>query len=316
MRYLSVCSGVEAASLAWKPLGWEPVGFSEIADFPSRILAERFPGTPNLGDMNQHEQWKTGDFDVLAGGTPCQSFSVAGLRGGLADPRGGLMLRFLEIARDRRPRWVVWENVAGVLSSNGGRDFGTLLGGLAGLGYGAAYRLLDASWFGVPQRRRRVILVAHHSDVRPAGKVLFERESLRGLPQKGQKGKDTGEAQGSHVCPFCSREAAPGDPDPRIHGCAGCGGWCKCPVNTLADGAHMGGGANGQDILSGRIVVDRTGRPRKLTIVECERLMGMPDDWTRLSAKPDLLGPRFRAVGNSIAVPVLSWIGARMEACG
>jgi DNA (cytosine-5)-methyltransferase 1 len=136
MRYLSVCSGIEAASVAWHHLGWEPVGFSEIEPFPAAVLAHRFPSVPNFGDMTKYEQWplQPGSIDLLVGGTPCQSFSVAGLRAGLSDPRGGLMLTYLEIARRLRPRWVVWENVPGVLSSNGGRDFGSFLGAMGLLG--------------------------------------------------------------------------------------------------------------------------------------------------------------------------------------
>jgi DNA (cytosine-5)-methyltransferase 1 len=191
MRYLSVCSGIEAATVAWHPLGWEPVAFAEVERFPSAVLAHHYPAVPNLGDMNEHATWKIQAIDVLVGGTPCQSFSVAGLRQGLADPRGGLMLRFLEIAQRHRPQWVVWENVPGVLSSNGGRDFGTLLGGLEELGYGWAYRILDAQFFGVAQRRRRVFVVACAGDQRRAGSVLFESESMCGHPAKSAaKGKD------------------------------------------------------------------------------------------------------------------------------
>ena len=195
MRYLSVCSGIEAATVAWHPLGWEPVAFAEIERFPSAVLAHHYPTVPNLGDMNEHATWKIPAIDVLVGGTPCQSFSVAGLRQGLADPRGGLMLRFLEIAQRHRPRWVVWENVPGVLSSNGGRDFGTLLGGLEELGYGWAYRILDAQFFGVAQRRRRVFVVGCAGDQRRAAAVLFESESVCGHPAKSAaKGKDAAPA--------------------------------------------------------------------------------------------------------------------------
>jgi DNA (cytosine-5)-methyltransferase 1 len=186
MRYLSVCSGIEAASVAWEPMGWSPVGFSEIEPFPSAVLAHHWPDVPNLGDMNNYEEWKNlGAIDLLAGGTPCQSFSVAGLRRGLKDPRGGLMLTYLEIAKHFRPRWIVWENVPGVLSSDGGRDFGSFLGALGDLGYGWAYRVLDAQWIrtqrhprAVPQRRRRVFVVGCLGDRTRAAKVLFESQSV------------------------------------------------------------------------------------------------------------------------------------------
>ena len=192
MKYLSLCSGIEAATVAWHPLGWEAVAYSEIEKFPSQVLAHHYPQTPNLGDMTKFKEWNLGsDVDVLVGGTPCQSFSVAGLRKGLDDPRGNLMLTYLAIADQYRPRWLVWENVPGVLSSNGGKDFGVFLGGLGELGYGFAYRVLDAQYFGVAQRRRRVFVVGYLGDWRPAAAVLFERHSLSGHPapsrEKGQR---------------------------------------------------------------------------------------------------------------------------------
>ena len=180
MRFLSVCSGIEAASVAWNPLGWEAVAFSEIEPFPCAVLAHHYPSVPNWGDMTKFQEWPDADVDLLCGGTPCQSFSVAGLRKGLADPRGNLMLTFGAIAAKYRPRWLVWENVPGVLSSNGGRDFGAFLGMLGQLGYGFAYRVLDAQYFGVPQRRRRVFVVGCLGDWRRAAAVLFERHSMSG----------------------------------------------------------------------------------------------------------------------------------------
>lgn len=180
MRFLSVCSGIEAASVAWQPLGWSAVAFSEIEPFPCAVLKHHYPDTPNWGDMTQYQEWPDAPIDLLCGGTPCQSFSVAGLRKGLADPRGNLMLTFGAIAAKYRPQWLVWENVPGVLSSNKGRDFGAFLGMLGQLGYGFAYRVLDAQYFGVAQRRRRVFVVAHLGDWRRAAAVLFERHSLSG----------------------------------------------------------------------------------------------------------------------------------------
>jgi len=236
VRYLSLCSGIEAASVAWEPLGWEPVAFSEIEPFPAAVLKHRWPEVPNLGDMTKHEQWNipSGSVDLLVGGTPCQSFSVAGLRRGLHDPRGGLMLTFLKIAQRIRPRWIVWENVPGVLSSNGGRDFGSLLGGLEELGYGWAYRVLDAQWFGVAQRRRRVFVVGCLGDGAAAAKVLFESESVRrdSAPSR-EKGKGVAaDAQDGFGVSLPEREV----------------------VGCLSDGAHMGGGLNGQDAYTGRIM--------------------------------------------------------------
>ena len=180
MKYLSVCSGIEAATMAWHDLGWKPAGFSEIEPFPSAVLAHHYPNVTNFGDMTKYKEWNIdGTIDLLVGGTPCQSFSVAGLRKGMDDPRGNLALVYCGMLDYFRPNWFVWENVPGVLSSSGGRDFGSFLGAVAQLGYGFSYRVLDAQFFGVAQRRRRVFVVGHIGDWRPAAAVLFERHSLR-----------------------------------------------------------------------------------------------------------------------------------------
>ena len=192
MRYASVCDGIGAVHVAWQPLGWRCAWTSEIEPFPAAVVEHRY-GFCNLGDMTQittemlHER---GTVDLLVGGTPCQSFSVAGLRRGLADPRGNLALRFVQLAAVMQPQWIVWENVPGVLSSNKGRDFGTFLGALVELGYGFAYRVLDAQWFGVAQRRRRVFVVCHLGDWRRAAAVLFERESVFGDPPSRAKSRE------------------------------------------------------------------------------------------------------------------------------
>ena len=190
MKYLSVCSGIEAATVAWHHLGWTPTAFAEVEPFPSAVLAHHYPTVRNRGDMTKYQEWPDESVDLMVGGTPCQSFSVAGLRQGLKDPRGNLMLVYLGIADRFRPRWLVWENVPGVLSSGGGRDFGTFLGALVELGYGFAYRVLDAQWFGVAQRRRRVFVVGYLGDASRAAKVLFESESVcRNPAPSREKGK-------------------------------------------------------------------------------------------------------------------------------
>ena len=177
MRYISLFSGIEAASVAWEPLGFEPVAFAEVEPFPSAVLAARWPDVPNLGDVTKVD-WKewNGAADVVIGGSPCQSYSIAGLRKGLADPRGNLMLEFLRACFEVDPEWVVWENVPGVLSSNGGRDFQALLESVADLWPrgGGCWRVLDAQFFGVAQRRRRVFLVVNARDWRRALAVLQE----------------------------------------------------------------------------------------------------------------------------------------------
>lgn len=199
MKYFSICSGIEAATVAWGPLGWEAVAFAEIEKFPSAVLAHHYPEVPNLGDMTQiNGRAYRGNVDVLAGGTPCQSFSVAGLGKSLADPRGQLTMRFLELANEIEPAFVIWENVPGVLNKPD-NPFGCLLGGLAGedvpleppggrwanAGYvlgpqrAIAWRVLDAQYFNLAQRRARVFVVACPRGGTDPRKVLFEREGLR-----------------------------------------------------------------------------------------------------------------------------------------
>ena len=183
------CSGIGSPELAATRLGWKCKWSSEIEPFPSAVLAHHFPHTPNLGDMTKLHGGDLERVDVVFAGTPCQSFSVAGLREGMDDPRGNLALVFLRLIDSARPRWVVWENVPGVLSSSDGRDFGCFLGGLGQLGYGWAYRVLDAQFVrvhghehAVPQRRRRVFVVGYLGDWRRAAAVLFERNCLSGNP--------------------------------------------------------------------------------------------------------------------------------------
>ena len=212
MKYGSVCSGIEAASVAWHGLGWQPQWFSEIEKFPCSVLAHRFPDVPNLGDMTKlltNDTFRNTDIDCLVGGTPCQSFSVAGLRAGLGDERGNLALEYVRLLMCKQPRWFLWENVPGVLSSSNGADFAAILSawtgrdiepqkfGTAGIiqgeFYSIAWRVLDSRHFGVPQRRRRVFVVGHlGNDWRPSAAVLFERESLlRDFTKGGKKRKGT-----------------------------------------------------------------------------------------------------------------------------
>lgn len=308
MNYLSVCSGIEAATVAWKGLGWKPIAFSEIEKFPSSVLKHHYPEVPNLGDMTQYKDWNLGSIDLLVGGTPCQSFSVAGLRKGLVDPRGNLMLTYGAIAKHLCSKWLVWENVPGVLSSNGGRDFGTFLGMLAELGYGFAYRVLDAQYFGLAQRRKRVFVVGCLGDWRRAAAVLFERESLSGnsAPSR-EKGQDVAkcltrgivqrfEAETETMIPIALAENTIGR-QPQ-NGGNGDGFTVGGPMYTLnASGVHG---------ISNNMAV------RRLTPVECERLQGFPDNYTNIKENcPD--GPRYKALGNSMAVPVMKWIGKRID---
>jgi len=182
MRYISLFSGVEAATLAWEPLGWEAVAFAEIEPFPSAVLAYRWPDVPNLGDVTKVDWSKyCGAVDLVVGGSPCQAFSVAGKREGLMDSRGLLMLEYVRAVAEIEPKWFLWENVPGVLSQDRGRAFGTLIREMDELGYGMAWRVLDAQFFGVAQRRRRVFLVGcAGGGGGAAAAVLFEPESVSG----------------------------------------------------------------------------------------------------------------------------------------
>ncbi len=387
MRYGSVCSGVEAATAAWHPLGWEPQWFSEIEKFPSAVLAHHYPDVPNLGDMTQFQEWPNDPIDLLVGGTPCQSFSVAGLRKGLDDPRGNLMLTYLAIAERNKPRWLVWENVPGVLSSNRGRDFGTFLAALGEIGYGFAYRVLDAQYFGVAQRRRRVFVVGYLGDWRRAAAVLFERESMSGYPapsrEAGEKaaptvtqgapfsrtGNDRVECEALVAKCLTTRTGSMYDPTmetlPVVAGslCARTGqsisvqDAAQSHLLPIAFGAQNS--ANQGDSVSTEVTptLDKSKTPavaigwnsefngakelmptiqrggqggsqdgviqpdmqvRRLTPTECERLQGFPDGYTQIPWRNKLAedcpdGPRYKAMGNSMAVPVMRWIGERIQ---
>lgn len=333
MRYASVCSGVEAPTVAWHPLGWEPVFFSEIEKFPSAVLQHHYPHVPNYGDMTNFKEWPDDQsISLLVGGTPCQSFSVAGLRKGLADPRGNLMLTFLAVAKKYNPQWIVWENVPGVLSSNKGRDFGTFLSALGECGYGFAYRVLDAQYFGVAQRRRRVFVVGYLGDWRRAGAVLFERESLSGNPtpsrETGQRVADTLTVGANQYSGFI-REPV------EVASVVGplTAGMHKGPRGTEAvesnhviafpaemSGTQVAKGTNLSPCLSVKhtTAVASELKVRRLTPCETERLQGFPDNYTQIPWRnkasedcPD--GPRYKAMGNSMAVPVMRWIGERID---
>jgi DNA (cytosine-5)-methyltransferase 1 len=390
MKYGSVCSGIEAATAAWHKLGWQPSFFSEIEPFPRAVLAHHYPHVPLHGDFTTIKGDEYEPIQLLVGGTPCQSFSVAGLRGGLDDDRGNLALEFLRLANRTRPRWLVWENVPGVLSSNGGRDFGSIIGGMVQLGYGCAWRILDAQFFGVAQRRRRVFVVGYFGDWRRAAAVLFERHSLQGhsAPRReaGEKPAPTISARptgggglgtdfdldgGLVARCVTTREGRRHDPSletfitgtlcnngkaagsatqqdaengflvPIIAGtmksCASGGGQSNSAdhaaagymipvafdINQAANPHHwprLGlGDPCGTLSAQNRHGVAGTSAVRRLTPRECERLQGFPDDYTLVPhrGKPAADGPRYKALGNSMAVPVMRWIGeriAKMEA--
>ena len=380
MRYVSVFSGVEAASCAWDGMGWEPAAFAEVDPFACAVLAHRFPEVPNLGDVTKVD-WKRfrGKVDLVVGGSPCQSFSVAGKREGLKG-ESGLMWEYVRCVREVRPRWFLWENVPGALSSTRGEDFGCLLESLDDIGYGMAWRVLDAQFFGVAQRRRRLFLVGRLGDVRGPAEVLFEPDCLSGdsASSRAKRQELAADARrrarrsgGTRVAGFCAgNTAAAGsigyreDESPTLRG--GASGTNQVPTVCLTTAYPSANGSNFSedgvaytlDLANSNAVcaprpwcmaddnanaaVDEDmcgslkvggseplcamrGEPprryvvRRLTPTECERLQGFPDGWTRIPYKgkpaeacPD--GPRHRALGNSMAVPVMRWIGERIAA--
>lgn len=349
MKYLSVCSGIEAASVAWESLGWAPVAFSEIEPFPSAVLAERFPDIPNLGDMTKYEQWNIPAIDLMVGGTPCQAFSVAGKRGSLGDDRGNLCLTFCRMADHFAPKWVLWENVPGVLSTPD-NAFGCFLGALCGAdapvippGGGrkhpnsgvvagpkrtVAWRVLDAQWHRVPQRRKRVFVlaVAGAGNWACADALLPVGERVPGDLEACRKAwkEAAGDAgsrfEGSHwdggrVHPtLFAHKSGVGMSDQEIFRQRG-----AYLVPDVAPCVTAGGGKAGQGnnmVLQYNPVYHYI--VRRLTPRECERLQGFPDDWTLIPwrGKPAADCPdshRYKATGNSMAVPVMWYIGRRIQ---
>ena len=386
MRYGSLCSGIEAASVAWEPLGWQPTWFAEIEPFPCAVLSHHWPHIPNHGDMTQLVgKILNGTVeapDILVGGTPCQAFSVAGLRGSLDDERGNLTLVLIRIldaidfirARNGQPPCIlVWENVPGVLNTKD-NAFGCFLGGLAGedmplepagqkwtnagcvLGHKRriAWHILDAQYFGVPQRRRRVFVVSSAGSADPA-EILFERQSQAGHPAAGAETREDPAAfiEGSFGT---YRQSAVGGTVKAsggalqggsetllvVHGrqtpctsdkaftldCQHSGNTNVVCIhgNTIGRQLHNGGNGTGaiQDGTSytltatDRHAVSDGLHIRRLTPVECERLQGFPDNHTRIPWRgkpaaecPD--SPRYKAIGNSMAVPVMRWMGERIK---
>ena len=396
LRYATVCSGIEAPSVAWEPLGWRPVFFSEIEPFPKKVLTHRWPGVPDLGDMTAIDgvAWR-GKVDVLCGGTPCQAFSIAGARRGLADERGNLTLRFAGLCDEMRPEFVLWENVPGVLSSKD-NAFGCFLAMLAGedeafvpagrkwthAGYvlgperAIAWRCLDAQYFGLAQRRKRVFVVASPRGGTDPREILFEREGVRrDTAPSREAGQEIAAyaCQGSNVGEFGTLRAGNGNSAggvpfvPVAYG-GGAPGHLHVATTTahpsrldfksetfvvsiaenqraevvlsdVTQALSKGGGKPGQGypaVLTYRTTensgvyetgeridalvtgTDRTShlvqqnlRVRRLMPVECERLQGFPDGYTAIPGAAD--GPRYRALGNGMAVPVIRWIGRRIQ---
>ena len=376
-RFGSVCSGIEAASVAWGPLGWQAAWLSETEAFPSAVLAHHYPAVPNLGDVRTlPERILSGEVeppDVLCGGTPCQAFSVAGLRQSMGDDRGNLSLVFCEIANaidSRRPLpcIVFWENVPGVLSTKD-NAFGCFLAGLAGeaeplvapggrwsdAGYvlgparAVAWRVLDAQYFGLAQRRRRVFVVASaRNDIDPA-EILFEFEGVRRdfAPRReageGVAATLTRGAESSGKGGYAGRRreddvnlvaayggnntSGPIDVATACNAHASASGrmdferetFITCydttNVTSATNGSNPRPGAPCHTLAAGADPPLLVPAVRRLTVRECERLQGFPDNHTVVPyrGKPAPDGPRYRAIGNSWPVPVVRWIGQRIH---
>ncbi|NGM16981.1 DNA (cytosine-5-)-methyltransferase [Eggerthellaceae bacterium zg-893] len=307
MTYLSLFSGIEAASVAWEPVGFRPLAFAETDPFCCSLLSQRWPEVPNLGDVREVDfRGYRGRADVVVGGSPCQSFSRAGGGEGLRG-KSGLMLEFVRAVAEARPRWVVWENVPGALSVEQGRAFGCLLRELDELGYGLAWRVLDAQAFGVPQRRRRVYLVGFGHGAGRACEVLLERRpDSRDLLSGAEPGERAAVGAGDRS----KGGAEPSGPDDVM--CFEKSGVTRpdCGANPLWGLPAYTLTASGERLH----VVTGDYRVRRLTPTECERLMGFPDGHTLVEhrGRPAADDPRYRALGNSMAVPVMRWIGERI----
>lgn len=306
MRFFSVFSGIEAASVAWDGLGFEAVGYSEINPFASAVLAHHYPETKNYGDITKNPSWglTAGTADILIGGSPCQAFSIAGLMRGLADPRGNLALTFVQLAARLQPRWVVWENVPNALSSNGGRDFAAIVSAFSQLGYGLCWRVLDCTGYGLPQRRKRLFLICHIGSWQPAAQVLFD--SSKGSDLEADCGSPeeihtpvylTRDKQSSRVVTFqpgnLIRQAGARPSEKYVTTLKASSG-DQCPWIATEEGI------------------------RKLTPVDYERLQGFPDNYTSIPYKGKAAedcpeAQRLKALGNSMATPVIRWIGARIK---
>lgn len=332
LKYLSLFSGIEAASCAWGNLPMFPVGFSEVEPFCCNVLAKHYPQIPNLGDVTKitAAQLKAlGRIDLIVGGSPCQGFSLAGKMKGLEDERSKLALSFANIIGVVRPRWILWENVPGVLRTNRGMDFRCFIKVLTELGYELSWRILDAQYFGVPQRRRRLYLVGYLGDYEPPRKVLFEQACVQGDTPQGcgtqcETPAVVGEAIAcasrdacldmSHACDVIRYHLGQ---TPTLTARMGTGGnniplvsswvhpnqtdWKESPIaNTCCH----------RDFKSPQTLV-ATPRLRKLTPRECLRLQGFPDYWFNDIEKYSDTAA-YKAIGNSMAVPVMHWIGRRI----
>ena len=298
----------------------------------------------------------SGDIDLVYGGFPCQDLSVAGKRAGLSGERSGLFFEFARVVRELRPRWFTFENVPGLLSSAAGADFGTILGTMVGLGYGVAWRILDARWFGVPQRRRRVFVVGCLGDARRAAQVLAVCESCGGHPAKGRAARQESATPADGSVAFtlpaehrgigngwnsnyvASLNNGQGEPNAIEDGTASA---LQADAHNYVAATQSGSGHPGsnmpgrhheddENLLVARSQTSRNQRidaesenflssnagVRRLTPLECERLMGWPDNhtWLTCDGKEIVDSHRYRMCGNGVVATVAEWLGHRLVA--
>jgi len=316
LTFGSLFSGIGGFDLGLERAGLQCQWQVEIDEQCNNVLERHWPAVPQYGDVRECGRHNLTAVDLICGGFPCQDLSVAGKRAGLAGERSGLWFEFHRVVTELGPRWVVIENVPGLLSSNGGRDFAIILRGLVKCGYGVAWRVLDAQYFGVAQRRRRVFIVGHLGNGR-AAEVLFEPE---GGAWNSAPGREAGEGtaaatlrgfghgwQGQHndtnavviSVSFALNAAA----SPRYDGESE-----TLVTRNWQTGGDMRYGFNERPMLhSSQIPAVGV---RRLTPVECERLQGFPDGWT--GGQSD--STRYRQLGNAVCVPVAEWLGWRLAA--
>ena len=329
MRVGSLFSGIGGFDIAAERVGFDVAWQSEVDRYASRVLDYHY-GDINRGDIHGIED--TDGADILVGGFPCQSYSIAGDRGGLADDRGALWWEFHRLIERDRPEWVVGENVTGLLSSAGGRDFATIIRSLVQCGYGVCWRVLDAQYFGVPQRRRRVFIVAH-SGGQPRPEVLALSEGLSGYPQPSRKegkavaaltrnglgggGADDNLAQAGHIQTWTQQrtdqyaelDVASTLAQRDYKGATDLVAWAQ---NSRDEVRYIGGDGQVAGALAAAPGMKQQTYVgvRRLTPLECERLQGFPDGWTGIEGNSDT--QRYRQLGNAVAVPVVEWIMERI----
>lgn len=318
MRLGSLFTGLGGFDLAAAQVGMTVLWQCENNDNANRVLARHWPEVTRYGDITTLDPGQLAPVDLICGGFPCQDLSVAGRRAGLAGARSGLFWEWLRIVAALRPTWICLENVPGLLSSQRGRDLGTVLGAVGDLGYGWSYRVLDAQWAGVGQRRRRWFLVGCLGDATRAAAVLLEPEGVPGDPPSRRK---AGAVAPSLLASGAGTDRPAGigsEPDFLVAGTLEAHGQrYDSETETLIAHTLRASGADGSEDGTGRgtpLVARRDMTVRRLTPRECERLQGLPDDWTRWDAGGQTLSDsaRYRLIGNAVAVPVVRWILSRM----